>query len=101
MAFVSSTGIDRASSDRDPIDTCHFATDRFHEFLESGDPSARGDVVAMARGLLDAGRIVTLGGSSCLIVPHFDQVEVGGWQMLHTRVGFGVGEREMFGFMPR
>ncbi len=47
---------------RDPIDTCHLAIDRFHVFLETGDAAARDDFVAIARGLLEAGRTIELGG---------------------------------------
>lgn len=60
---------------RDPIDTCHLAIDRFHAFLETGDAAARDDFVAITRGLLEAGRTIELGGRTCFVLPHFDQVE--------------------------
>lgn len=60
---------------RDPIDVCHLAMDRFHVFLEHGDTAARRDFLAVTRSLLEVGRTVELGGRTCFVVPHFDQVE--------------------------
>jgi len=60
---------------RDPIDVCHLAIDRFHVFLERGDVAARDDFLAITRGVLDTGRTVELGGRTCFVIPHGEQVE--------------------------
>ncbi|HWU86246.1 MAG TPA: D-glucuronyl C5-epimerase family protein [Kofleriaceae bacterium] len=60
---------------QDPIDLCHLAVDRFHTSLETGDVAARDEFLTIARGLLEAGRTVTLDGRRCFVMPHFDQVE--------------------------
>jgi hypothetical protein len=73
--WLNSTVYAGEAAKRDPIDTCHLAIDRFHAFLETGDPAAREDFVAITRGLLEAGRTVELDGRTCFVVPHFDQVE--------------------------
>lgn len=73
--WLSSSVYAAEAAKRDPIDTCHLAIDRFHEFLEHGDSAARDDFVAISRGLLDTGQTVVLDGRTCFVIPHFDQVE--------------------------
>ena len=73
--WLSSPAYAREAAKHDPIDTCHLAIDHFHAFLETADPAAREDFVAISRGLLEAGRTVELGGRTCFVIPHFDQVE--------------------------
>jgi len=74
-SWLRSTVYAGEAAKRDPIDICHLAIDRFHAFLETGDGEARDEFVVIARNLLDAGRMVELGGRRCFVVPHFDQVE--------------------------
>ncbi len=60
---------------REPIDTCHLAIDRFHTFLETGDPAARTAFLTIAGELFDGGRTVTHDGATCFVVQHVNQVE--------------------------
>jgi D-glucuronyl C5-epimerase-like protein len=73
--WLRSTVYAGEAAKRDPIDTCHLAIDQFHTFLETGDPAAREDFVVIARELLATGHTTELGGRTCFVVPHFDQVE--------------------------
>jgi D-glucuronyl C5-epimerase-like protein len=60
---------------RDPVDMCHLAIDRFHAFLETGDPAARDQFVDMTRRLLERGHAAELGGRDCFVIPHYDRIE--------------------------
>jgi len=73
--WLTSAAYADEAAKQDPIDVCHLAIDRFHTSLETGDRVARDQFLAIARGLLDAGRTVTLDGRRCFVMPHFDQVE--------------------------
>jgi hypothetical protein len=73
--WLTSTAYAGEAAKQDPIDLFHLAVDHFHTFLETGAPSARAEFLAIARGLLEAGRTVTLDGQRCFVIDHFDQVE--------------------------
>jgi hypothetical protein len=73
--WLGSTVYAGEAAKHDPIDACHLAIDRFHVFLETGQPQACEDFVTISRGLLEAGRSVHLGGRSCFVIPHAFQVD--------------------------
>jgi hypothetical protein len=64
-----------AAAESEPIDTCHLAIDRFHTFLETGDPAARAAFLVTVRELFESGHTVTQGAGTCFLVPHVDQIQ--------------------------
>ncbi|HET9621996.1 MAG TPA: D-glucuronyl C5-epimerase family protein [Kofleriaceae bacterium] len=54
---------------QDPVDLCHWAIDRFHAFLETGDAAAREDFLAESRRLHARGHLSERAGRRCFVVP--------------------------------